>query len=159
MRTFSIVKGRPVLDFQTGVRLGTVVDLSVTDAGEIEGLLVRTGTLLRRTCLLPLESVNSYGRDVVMADGCSRLLPLKGKPAWTLEHHGRLSGKMVYSREGAELGLLEDVYFSEELGTIVGYELTDGFFSDLMEGKRMIKPVEPPAIGKDAIIVNVETKC
>ena len=46
---------------------------------------------------------------------------------------------MMISKEGERLGLLEDVYFLEEVGTIVGYELSDGFFSDIMEGKRVIK--------------------
>ena len=27
----------------------------------------------------------------------------------------------------------------EEVGTIIGYELSDGFFSDIMEGKRVVK--------------------
>ncbi len=44
----------------------------------------------------------------------------------------------------------------EEVGTIIGYELSDGFFSDIMEGKQVIKADQPPAIGKDAIIVDVK---
>ena len=159
MRTFSSIKGQPVLDLQTGERLGAVSDLSVAEDGKIEGLLVKSGTLLKKTFLVSPESVHSYGEGGVMVEGCEDLLPLQDKPARTLEHQGKLSGMMLYSQEGSELGLLEDVYFSEELGTIVGYELTDGFFSDFLEGKRMIKPVDPPAIGKDAIIVNVDTEC
>ena len=58
--------------------------------------------------------------------------------------------------EGERLGFLEDVYFLEEVGTIIGYEISDGFFSDMMEGKRVIKAEQPPAIGKDAIIINVK---
>ncbi|WML47425.1 PRC-barrel domain-containing protein [Neobacillus sp. PS3-34] len=58
------------------------------------------------------------------------------------------------TKRGNSVGLLKDVYFLEELGTIVGYEYTDGFFSELSEGKRVINSVEPPAIGKDAIIVD-----
>ena len=63
---------------------------------------------------------------------------------------------MMISKEGERLGFLEDVYFMEEVGTIIGYELSDGFFSDIMEGKRVIRADQPPAIGKDAIIVNVK---
>ena len=51
--------------------------------------------------------------------------------------------------------MLDDVYFLEEVGTIVGYELTDGFFSDITQGKRVIRTPHPPKIGKDAIIVSV----
>lgn len=47
------------------------------------------------------------------------------------------------SNEGKKLGLLEDVYFMEEVGTIVGYELTDGFFSDITEGSVSSKPLTP----------------
>ena len=45
----------------------------------------------------------------------------------------------MMTKEGERLGILEDVYFMEEVGTIVGYELSDGFFSDIMEGKRVVK--------------------
>ena len=62
----------------------------------------------------------------------------------------------MITKEGERLGFLEDVYFMEEVGTIIGYELSDGFFSDIMEGKRVIRADQPPAIGKDAIIVNVK---
>ena len=51
----------------------------------------------------------------------------------------RLLGRMMISEEGERLGFLEDVYFMEEVGTIIGYEISDGFFSDIMEGKRVIK--------------------
>jgi uncharacterized protein YrrD len=49
---------------------------------------------------------------------------------------------------------LEDVYFQEEVGTIIGYELSDGFFSDLVEGRRMIKKPNKLFIGKDALVVH-----
>ena len=45
----------------------------------------------------------------------------------------------MISEEGEPLGFLKDVYFQEEVGTIVGYEITDGFFSDITEGKQVIK--------------------
>ena len=39
-------------------------------------------------------------------------------------------GSMLFSEQGEELGLLQDVYFMEKMGTIVAYETTDGFFSE-----------------------------
>lgn len=63
--------------------------------------------------------------------------------------------KNTLSNDGEQLGLLDDVYFLEEVGTIVGYELTDGFFSDIAQGKRVIRTPNPPQIGKDAMIVSV----
>lgn len=156
MRTFSLLKGLPVIDMISGTKIGEVSDLSVTGDGNVKGLLVKQGNLLKKTFLLSIENVHSYGRDGVMIENPQVLEQVQTPPEFTFEHHERLSGRMMLTQDGDELGLLQDVYFLEEVGTIVGYELTDGFFSDITEGKRVIKAVNPPAIGKDAIVVNVE---
>nr|WP_253944867.1 hypothetical protein [Paenibacillus sp. NEAU-GSW1] len=52
---------------------------------------------------------------------------------------------------------MSDVYFYPFQGTqIIGYELTDGFISDLMEGRKWLRaPDDSDAVllGEDAIIV------
>lgn len=156
LRTFSLLKGLPVIDLKSGTKIGEVSDLSVTGDGNVKGLLVKQGSLFKKTFLLRVEDVHSYGGDGVTIENGDVLEQLQTPPEFTFEHHGRLSGRMMLTQDGKELGLLQDVYFLEEVGTIVGYELTDGFFSDITDGKRVIKAVDPPAIGKDAIIVNVE---
>jgi len=156
LRTFSLLKGLPVIELKTGAKIGEVADLSVTGDGNVTGLLVKKGSFIKRTYLLKVGDVFSYGGDGVMIKNRSVLELVQTPPEFTFEHQERLSGRMMLSQEGNELGLLQDVYFLEEVGTIVGYELTDGFFSDITDGKRVIKTVNPPAIGKDAIIVNVE---
>ncbi|PWW26471.1 uncharacterized protein YrrD [Cytobacillus oceanisediminis] len=156
MRTFSLLKGMPVFDVKTGNKIGEVCDLSISGNGQVKGLLLRKGALLKKNYLIGIKDVTSFGWDGVMIEDSSVLRAIPKIEEYTFESHNRLTGKMMMSREGERLGLLEDVYFMEELGTIVGYELSDGFFSDVMEGKRVIKTDEPPAIGKDAIIVNVK---
>lgn len=156
MRTFSLLKGLPVIDMKSGAKIGEVSDISVTRVGNVKGLIVKKGNLFKKSFLLRVENVHSYGGDGVMIENPKVLEHDQIPPEFTFEHHERLSGKMMLSQDGEELGLLQDVYFLEEMGTIVGYELTDGFFSDITDGKRVIKAVDPPAIGKDAIVVNVE---
>lgn len=156
MRTFSLLKGLPVIELKTGEKIAEVTDISVTKDGNVTGLLVKKGGFIKRTFLLKVRDVVSYGGDGVMIQNGNVFEPVQTPPEFTFEHHERLSGRMMLSQDGNELGLLQDVYFLEEVGTIVGYELTDGFFSDITDGKRVIKTVTPPAIGKDAIIVNVE---
>lgn len=36
------------------------------------------------------------------------------------------------------------VYFHEQLGKIVEYKVTDGFFSDITEGTQLIESEAPP---------------
>ncbi|MBP2240526.1 uncharacterized protein YrrD [Cytobacillus eiseniae] len=156
MRTFSLLKGLPVINIQNGMRMGDVCDIRISGNGIVTGLLVRKGALLKRTSLIDVRDVYSFGWDGVMIEDPSVLKPIKKSSEYTFQSQNRLTGKMLMTKEGERLGLVEDVYFHEELGTIIGYELSDGFFSDMLEGKRVVKTEVPPAIGKDTIIVNVK---
>ncbi len=138
-----------------GAKIGEVCDVSISD-GAVKGLLLEKGAIFKKTFMIPIHSISSFGRDGIMIDNKQSIKPLKKPSDFSFTHHHRLSGRMMMTNEGERLGLLEDVYFLEEVGTIVGYELSDGFFSDVLEGRRVIKTDEPPAIGKDAIIINVK---
>nr|WP_317853507.1 PRC-barrel domain-containing protein [Neobacillus sp. Marseille-Q6967] len=155
LRTFSLLKGQPVFDTKTGAKIGEVADLWISNTGVVKGLLIKKGVFFKHTYFLDIQDVSSFGWNGVMIEGDECLERAKTAPEYTLTHQHSLNGKMLLSKSGESLGLLEDVYFHEELGTIVGYEITDGFFSDIMEGKQVIQSGKPPAIGKDAIIVDV----
>ncbi|MEW9049520.1 MAG: PRC-barrel domain-containing protein [Neobacillus sp.] len=155
LRTFSLLKGQPVYETVSGTKIGEVTDLCITKSGMVKGLLVKKGVFFKQTYFLDIHDVSSFGWDGVMIEDHDHLAKCKTAPEYTLAHQHSLNGKMILSKSGESLGLLEDVYFQEELGTIVGYETTDGFFSDITEGKQVIQSRKPPAIGKDAIIVDV----
>lgn len=157
LRTFSLVKGLPVYELTSGTKLGEVFDLGISSDGKVEGVILKKKTLFHKMRFIRMENIESFGMDGIMVHDSRVLESVLNPPEHTIDHHQKLTGKMVMSAEGENLGIVEDVYFLEELGTIVGYECTDGFFSDLKEGKRVVKSDGPPAIGKDTIIVNVES--
>ncbi len=65
----------------------------------------------------------------------------------------KLKGRPVIKASGRELGWVEDVYFREEMGTLIGYELSDGFLSDVLSGRKVLKPGALHLTwGKDVII-------
>ncbi|MBB6445925.1 PRC-barrel domain-containing protein [Bacillus benzoevorans] len=156
MRTFSLLKGLPIFELKTGAKIGEVNDLCVSSKGMVKGLLVKKGLILKKTLFLDVQKVSSFGFDGVMIEDRAVMEPLQVSDNYTIENRERLLGRMMMTTEGERLGFLEDVYFLEEVGTIIGYEISDGFFSDIMEGKRVIRAEQPPAIGKDAIIINVK---
>jgi uncharacterized protein YrrD len=156
LRTFSLLKGQPVFETKSGTKIGEITDLCISSTGKVNGLLVKKGIFFKQLYLLEIEKVASFGWDGVMVQDSSCLEKLKVSPEYTLNHQHSLDGMMMLSKSGESLGLLTDVYFQEELGTIVGYEITDGFFSEITEGKQVIQSGKPVAIGKDAIIVDVK---
>jgi uncharacterized protein YrrD len=156
LRTFSLLKGLPVYEMQKGKKIGEVCDLNITNTGIVKGLILKKNGIFKKSQTIDIEDVSSFGWDGVMIDNDHVLKALTNTPEYTLQHHQQLQGKVVMTTEGERLGILEDVYFMEELGTIVGYEISDGFFSDVTEGKQVVKTSESPAIGEDAIIVKVK---
>lgn len=157
LRTYSLLKGKSVFEIKTGSKIGEVCDLAISDDGRVKGLLIKKGVIFKTTWIIYVENVSSFGVDGVMIEDREFLEPLdETADNYTFETGQPLVGKVLMTKEGQRLGLLEDVYFLEEVGTIVGYECSDGFFSDIIEGKRVVKTDKPPAIGKDAIIVDVK---
>jgi uncharacterized protein YrrD len=156
LRTFTLLKGLPIFVKDKGLKIGEVSDISISKNGAVKGLLLKKGALIKKTFIVPIGQVSSFGKDGVMINDVSVLQEFRDSRDFTFESQQRINGKPLLSSRGEKLGFLDDVYFQEELGTIVGYECSDGFFSDITEGKQVVKTDEPPTIGKDAIIVKVK---
>lgn len=158
MRTFSLLKDLPVYDEKSAEELGRVSDLCITSDGKVNALIMKGKGLFERDRVVPIESISSIGDDGVMVSDRKLLELLDNEadtPTYFLHTHHGLFRKPLLSSEGQKLGLLEDVYFTEEVGTIIGYEVTDGFFADITEGKKVIKTNEPLKIGEDVIVVSI----
>ncbi|WP_099352164.1 PRC-barrel domain-containing protein [Fredinandcohnia onubensis] len=158
MRTFSLLKDLPVYDEKSAEELGRVSDLCITSNGKVNALIMKGKGLFERDRVVPIESISSIGDDGVMVSDRTLLELLDNEadtPTYFLHTHHGLFRKPLLSSEGQKLGLLEDVYFTEEVGTIIGYEVTDGFFADITEGKKVIKTNEPLKIGEDVIVVSI----
>jgi uncharacterized protein YrrD len=157
LRTFSLLKGQQVYEEKSGKILGQVYDLCLNETGKVTALLMDSKGMFQRDRMIPIENVTAFGKDGIMVESDRELQPItKEKTNHTLYSHHGLYRKPLLTSEGEKLGLIEDVYFQEELGTIIGYEVTDGFFADITEGKKVVKTTEPLTIGKDVIVVNVK---
>lgn len=156
LRTFSLLKGLPVYNKANGEILGEITDLNISQGGQVEGFIIKKNHFFKKKYWVSLEKVSIFRKDIVIVEDNSCLQPLNNEVEYTIEGRRRLTGKMLLTNRGEQLGLLEDVYFLEEMGTILGYECSDGFFSDITEGKRVIKTRVPFKIEKDAIIVNMD---
>lgn len=160
------VIGLSIVHFNTGKKLGAVGDVLFDDRQSFCGLLMEDGGWLRRRRYIPKENIRAIGRDAVVIDDEAQILPLDEKSKqWIGICSGqkKLKGLPVLLSSGYELGVIENVYFMEEMGTLVGYELSDGLFSDLMDGRKILKPTHPLIWGHDVLVaetdhVQVETR-
>ncbi|WP_017755909.1 PRC-barrel domain-containing protein [Calidifontibacillus oryziterrae] len=159
MRTFSSIKDLPVYNGGSGKELGKVIDLCFDENGTVNGLMIDPKGLLKKNMLIPLVKIASLGMDGVMLSNEPAEIKLnetEKKDRVLHRVHDRIIGKPLVTTEGEKLGLVEDVYFQEELGTIIGYEVSDGFFSDMAEGRKLYRSKNPLTIGESILIVDLD---
>lgn len=114
--------------------------------------------LLKKNKLIPLSQISSFGIDGIMLSSEPKPESMTRKLMglhFLQNGQDRIIGKPLVTTEGEKLGLVEDVYFMEELGTIIGYEVTDGFFADMTEGRKVFKSNKPLTIGENILIVDL----
>ena len=57
------------------------------------------------------------------------------------------------TRDGDGLGQIHDVYFLEEVGNLIGCELSDGLLSDLRNGRKFIPWRQDVTVGEDVVFL------
>ncbi|MFD1736691.1 PRC-barrel domain-containing protein [Bacillus salitolerans] len=157
MRTFSLIKGLPVFHNKTGKYMGTIRDLLLSNKGDIQSIVVDGKGLFHPDHLIDFNHIISFGQDGVMIHEHLEQLKRKKAESYYLSHHHGLLGRDLYSTEGERLGIIDDVYFDEKLGTILGYEVSEGFFADIAEGKKVIPTKNPLQFGEDIIQIEIDT--
>ena len=156
MRKAMNIIGLPVIVVDNGRKIGEVRD-EMLGEWELKGLLLDPKYWFGSARVLPCEGIHSLGTDAVMLSDLEAVHHLGD-----FTEHGRLflSGKKkllglpVVTLNGEQLGYIEDVYFDEKMERqIIGFELTDGFISDITEGRKIVMIDERSQLGEDAVIV------
>ncbi|GGG83869.1 PRC-barrel domain-containing protein [Paenibacillus radicis (ex Gao et al. 2016)] len=152
--------GLPVIVIHSGKHAGVVRDAWFDEHWKLLGLVLSNAKWFGSAVLaVKWSDVLTCGEDAVLISGEEAVKPVKSAEILRSFETGvvKLKDLPVVTVQGLQLGRVSDVYFYPFQGTqIVGYELTDGFISDLMEGRKWLRaPEDPEAVllGEDAIIV------
>ncbi|NPC93489.1 hypothetical protein HOO54_14900 [Bacillus sp. WMMC1349] len=158
MRTCNELEGLNVYDRQSTLLLGLITDICFSHEGTCLGFIMEEKRrFYHHRSLLPLPSVTDINSNGVYVDFTQfKPMPIP-KNSYSYD---QLKQKMVKTKEGSSLGILEDVYFASDSGIIVAYELSDGFFADLSgEKKQVHSSGEPLEVGKNSIVLNEQEVC
>lgn len=142
------IKNLPLIDVTSGTVLGTVWDLLLADNQQLKGLAFVTNDQKLR--FLPREQVVNLGRDAVLVKGDQESFPLVTETG----DHLQPAGTWVMTAEGKSLGTIDDIVVEDNGGSIVGYEISDGYLMDLLVGRKVVTAANILTQGKDAIIVD-----
>ncbi|SFK68690.1 Uncharacterized protein YrrD, contains PRC-barrel domain [Paenibacillus sp. 1_12] len=153
------VIGLPILCVQTGKQVGTVKDLLLDEAWQIELILLENRHWFSTASCVAWKDVIALGEDAITIHNEEAVVQLDDQDQLyisLLNGDHKVKGMPVVTVNGQHLGIVDDVYLDPELGKkVIGYELTEGFISDLKEGRKWLPLPDTVTMGEDAIIVPV----
>jgi len=157
MRKGKSIEGMKVIGQNDGSDLGKVKDVVFDyETSRVLGLVMGDRELfgLIQAHVLPWSYIREIGPDSIMVESSESLIRASDDPVIDAEmrrEHG-LVGREIHTTDGKNLGTFSDIYFQED-GTIVGYEVSGGIFSDMSSGRRFMPVPSSFTIGTDVAIV------
>ncbi|SDD00792.1 Uncharacterized protein YrrD, contains PRC-barrel domain [Paenibacillus sp. UNCCL117] len=156
-RTRDVI-GLPVICVQTGKQVGAIKDVLLDDEWQVRAFILSDGHWFQEANCVEWEGVVAIGDDAVTIEREDLIKPLEAEESWRLLLGGsrRIKGLPLLTVNGNQLGFVDDVYLDGESGRkVIGYEVTEGFISDLKEGRKWLPMPDSVKVGEDALIVPV----
>ncbi|MFB5762176.1 PRC-barrel domain-containing protein [Paenibacillus medicaginis] len=149
--------GLAVFNVEDGKQIGKIHDFILTADWTIKGIELEGKSLFSsHVKTIDWEDIVAYGEDAVMIRNQQAV---RNTEADDIHYTYLLGGSKlkdlsVLTEEGLMLGHVTDVYFDQELGNKVrGIEISEGFVSDLIEGRKWLPCTNGMSIGENAIMV------
>jgi uncharacterized protein YrrD len=160
MRKGKDVIGKPIVALEGGEKIDTVHDIIFDqETNQVLAFVVDEGGWFHGARVLPIDKISSIGPDAVIIADKRDVVKADNNPAVKaiLERNNVLKGTKLMTTDGKNLGKLADVYFDEDSGQVVGYEVTGGIFSDVATGRSFVPAPRTITIGEDVAFVPPET--
>jgi uncharacterized protein YrrD len=160
MRKGKDIVGKPVISYDSGEKVETVVDLIFDQYdNRLLGFLIDEGGWFSNAKVLPLDLVKAIGVDAVIIPSAQVIISSNKNPAINkiLETNNVLNGTRIMTTDGKDLGALVDFYFDEHTGAVEGYEASGGLFADTYSGRSFVPAPQTLKIGEDVAFVPAET--
>ena len=157
MRKAKNLIGLKAISQHEGKELGKVQDLLFSqDSSQLLGLLMDERGLFgfSDATAIPFAQVREIGTHAVMVPNGEAKIKVHSMPAIAEAYDNELTltSKQLTTDKGETLGKISDLYL-DDLGNVVGYEVSGGLFSDAFSGKRYLDAPSDVTIGENVILM------
>jgi uncharacterized protein YrrD len=152
--------GLPVLAVDSGKLVGHAKDLLIDEGWQIKGVVLEAKHWFNSSRYIEGSDIIACGEDAITIPNEKAIRSLDDQDHLLFFMNGihKVKGLPVITIGGQQLGILEDVYLKKDWGKqIVGYEISEGFISDVKNGRKWLPMPEQAVKGEDAIIVPVHS--
>ena len=141
-------------------RLGFVGEALYDGENNVKGFLLEgengfTGKFVKK--FIALEDILKLNNTVCVVYSSASVKKFSRK--YDLKQKNDLEeimGRSVMSEKGENLGVVHDMVFDIETGSLEGFELSKGFMNDMIEGRKVIFMRDGVEFGKEYIIARSE---
>ena len=143
----------PVIFEESGDRLGLVKDILFDETENIvTGIIVEKGSLLNsQNKTIPRTDIISFGKESVSVKKMSE------NQAYGTSWSEKVGSK-VYDGDGEIKGTIEDIFVDNFVNKILGYEISDGLFSDLFKGRQAVMAENILVESEDVVVIEGGSK-
>lgn len=147
------VKGIPIVCLKDESRAGFLMEPVYDESNCIVGFLVDQLGLSFGRKFIALEDCLRIDKNncIIYSSSAIRKLPRKRKYKRNNDME-KLLGRNVVTRDGKGLGVVRDLVFDIETGSIEGFELSRGFMEDVVQGRNLLLLRDGVEFAEDHII-------
>lgn len=148
------IRGMPVICLRDGNRVGYVFGPMFDENECLTGFLIDGKGMSLSKRYVALDNVLRIDKNscVIYSEASIERVP-KGHAFKKRTNYEEMLGRNVKSKSGRGLGVVKDLVYSTETGTIEGLELSRGFMEDAMQGRNVVMVRDGVEFGEEYIIV------
>jgi uncharacterized protein YrrD len=105
---------------------------------KVSAIICKEGTMKKTFRLIPYSSVISIDLNGIIIAKSSSIKKVHSKELNNFIQLDCIMNKLVKSSDGDLKGILTDIYINLLNGKIVGYELSEGYIDDILNGRKVI---------------------
>jgi uncharacterized protein YrrD len=158
LEKYSEVIGLPVICVEDGKKIGIIKDVVFcTKFKEVKAFILEHKGIEIRKKIILLKDVLSLGSDALVINDRNCLTTLsKVKKTEDFKYSGKIKGLKVFSKTGNDLGTVNDIIFDYKNASVEGVEVSDGFFQDIVLGRKVVPLFGKVEVGSENILIDKE---
>ncbi|NJN37988.1 MAG: hypothetical protein HC790_03440 [Acaryochloridaceae cyanobacterium CSU_3_4] len=159
MRKGSELMGKLVVAYDTGEAIAKVLDLIFDqDSNQLAGILVDEGNWFSGAWVVAMDQISAIGPNALIVKHTDAIVKARKTPhiQQILKREIVLKGTRIMTTDGADLGIMVDLFFDDKTGIVKGYEVSGGLFADVYSGRSFVPAPKTFKIGVDFAFVPPE---
>lgn len=151
LKSFDQIKNLPVVD-ETKTAIGYIENVFVDENGFTVGFRIDQEGMFLPDCILPISAeFTSMNDEFIISKADLVSFADQAEKHSQIDAKNGIIGRRIIEQDGELKGIVENVYFSSNLDRLEMIEFTEGWFSDLKEGRKHLSYKDVIQIGKDTL--------